>query len=70
MALNNTFPYEADELDTFQNGPVGAHRTKPSAGKRLVPYLVVIVVAVALAFVAVKYFADGDLSMTLFQKRL
>lgn len=55
MARSKDVEYERDEFDNPPAGPVGLHRGKPSAWPRVIAFLVVLLVAMALCGVMYAY---------------
>lgn len=56
---DNEHSYPSDEFDNPPRGPIGLHRGNKSLAVRLTPYIVTIVVALALAVLAWAFFSGA-----------
>lgn len=62
MSSRDDYPYPEDEFDALgaDRAPQGVHRAPLPRWRQLLPFLIVLVLAPTLAFVAVRAFSGGD----------
>lgn len=61
MSSRDDYPYPEDEFDSLgaDRAPLGVHRAPLPRWRQLLPFLIVLVLAPTLAFVAVRAFSAG-----------
>lgn len=62
MSSKDDYPYPEDEFDALgqDRAPQGVHRAPPPRWRQLLPFIIVLVLAPTLAFVAVRLVSGGN----------